>query len=110
MTTNVTADELRQHKDRCLHIIEVDKALTRLEANNDFKLVQEYIFKETLLNHVQIGFNLNGNNEYAKQNIKLAKAISRVGDFIKNLHAVAEHCEQDLQHIDNDILEAEAEE
>ncbi len=110
MKTNATVDSLRQQKEHCLHIIEIDKALTRLEANKDYKDLYNFLFNDLLLRHVQFAYGVNYGEEYSKRSLKLAKAISRTKDYLDSFHQYAEDCSNRLTDIDVEIVRNETEE
>ena len=105
-----TIDALHKQKDRCLRIIDVDKALTRLEANQDYKKVFEFLFDDLLKQHIQDGYSIVNNPEHAKKSLQFAKALSRTRDYLNSLHIIAEGCIDEVTSIDNEIVKAEEEE
>ncbi len=109
MTATVTAEELRQQKKQCLHIIDIEKALTRLEDNADYKILTDFLFKENLSANVKYAFSIHTSEESRKGAMKLAKSLSRVNEYITNLHAVARNCSEQIPDLDKAIFESESE-
>ena len=105
-----TIDALHKQKEQCLHMIEIDKALTRLEANKDFKDLTEFLFNESLLSHAELSCDLMNDEEVTQKHDAMLKALARTKSFIKNIHNTAEACVDNLPRIDAEIIKAEAEE
>lgn len=105
-----TVEALREQKDRCLRIIDVDKALTRLEANQDYKKVFEFLFDDLLKQQAQEAFSVLMDKNHAEKSLKFVKALSRTKDYISSLHFIAEGCAAEISDIDNEIVKIEAEE
>jgi hypothetical protein len=105
-----TISALKEQKDRCLHIIEVEKALTRLEANEDYKILSQFLFDEELKQQIQEAYSIVNNPDHAKKAEQFAKSLSRVHDYLSSLHYIAEGCVDEVAHLDNEIVNAEAEE
>lgn len=109
MATTVTAYDLRKQKEQCLHIIDIEKALTRLEDNPDFKAVCNFLFEENLLNNSKYAYSIHVNEEARKGSLKLAKALSRTQEYMESIHAVAKNCAEQLPELDKAIIDEEAE-
>ena len=107
MATTVTADDLRQQKEQCLHIIDIDKALTRLEDNADYKALHDFLFKENLENNVKYAFSIHTNAKSRKGAMKLAKSLSRVQEYIETIHKVAQNCADQIPELDQAIVDVE---
>ena len=107
MATTVTADDLRQQKEQCLHIIDIEKALTRLEDNADYKALTNFLFKEMLEDNVKYAFSIHTNEEAGKGAMKLAKSLSRTNEDIETIHKVAENCAAQIPELDQAIVDAE---
>ncbi len=105
-----TVEALREQKDRCLRIIDVDKALTRLEANQDFKKVYEFLFDDLLKQQTTEAFSIIMDKTHAEKSLKFVKALSRTRDYLSSFHLIAEGAEAEITEIDNEIVRAEAEE
>lgn len=105
-----TISALHKQKDRCLHIIDVEKALTRLESNDDYHTVFNFLFDEELKQQIQEAYSIVSNPEHAKKAEHFAKALSRIHDYLVSLHIIAEGCKDEIAYIENEIVKAEAEE
>lgn len=105
-----TISALCKQKDRCLHIIDVEKALTRLEANKDYHTVFNFLFDEELKQQIQEAYSIVNDPVHAKKAEQFAKSLSRVCDYLDSLHIIAEGCEDEIAYIDGEIVKAEAEE
>lgn len=105
-----TVDAMRRQKDQYLRIVEMDKALTRLEANKDYKVFYDFLFKEVLLMLSADAYNIHYADDFHKRNEKLVKALSRTRDYLEEFHEYAEDCANKIKDLSDEILKIEAEE